>query len=167
MLDWRDSLQRRLPGFRERMVHIGLAPEVGGLHLAMKPATIFRLARLGVVAADQLQRDFATAPQTAGRANAWERHRWTRARTSLSALHAHLAAFASRLHAGEPTYDRLLHTADPPAHPFASEAARSQALALMEGTAELMQTVDATSPNTAMDEHSPEPRPELHLSPPW
>lgn len=165
-LGWRDSLQRRLPGFRERMVHVGLPPDAGGLHLAMKPEVIRTLAGLGVDAARLLQRDFAT-PRTAGQANAWERHRWTRARTSLSALRQHLQAFVGRLGAGAPRYDELLRTATPAQHPFDGELAREQALALAEGARELMHTLDATPPADAMDRNAPEPQPALHLSPPW
>jgi hypothetical protein len=168
MLNWRDNLQRGLPGFRERMVHIGLPPEVGGLHLAMKPATILHLAKQGVAAAERLQKDFATAPQSeSSGANAWERHRWTRARISLTALRHYLAAFAGRLGAGDPAYDRLIRTANPQVHPFGNDAARHQALELMNGAGELMQTMDANQPSSAMDENSPQPQPELHLSPPW
>jgi hypothetical protein len=165
-LGWRDSLQRRLPGFRERMVHVGLPPDAGGLHLAMKPAVIRMLAGLGADAARLLERDFAT-PRTAGQANAWERHRWTRARTSLTALRHHLQAFVDRLGAGAPRYDDLLRTATPAQHPFDGDLARDQALALAEGARELMHTLDATRPADAMDRNSPEPQPALHLSPPW
>lgn len=165
-LNWRDSLQRRLPGFRERVVHVGLAPDAGGLHLAMTPDTITMLAALGVKAAQVLERDYAT-PRTAGEPNAWERHRWTRARTSLTALRHHLQAFVGRLGAGEPGYDDLLRTATPAQHPFDGDLARQQACALAEGTRALMHTLDATDPADAMDRNTPEPQPELHLSPPW
>jgi len=165
-LNWRDSLQRRLPGFRERMVHVGLASDAGGLHLAMKPATIQMLAELGVRAARLLERDFAT-PRAAGQANAWERHRWTRARISLTALRQHLHAFVSRLGAGSPRYDDLLRTATPADHPFDGDVARQQAVELVERTRELMKTLDATQPEDAMDHDTPAPQPQLHLSPPW
>lgn len=165
-LNWRDSLQRRLPGFRERMVHVGLPPDAGGLHLAMKPATIWMLAQLGVCAARRLERDFST-PRTAGQANAWERHRWTRARTSLSALRQHLNDFVSRLDAGSPRYDDLLRTATPAAHPFDGDGARAQAMELVDRSRELMRTLDQIKPADAVDRDTPEPKPELHMSPPW
>ncbi|MDO9071722.1 MAG: patatin-like phospholipase family protein [Rubrivivax sp.] len=165
-LGWRDSLQRRLPGFRERLVHVGLPSDAGGLHLAMTPSTIRMLADQGVEAARLLVRDFAT-PRTAGQSNAWERHRWTRARISLTALRDHLQAFASRLDAGAPSYEHLLRTAAPTHHPFDGEAARHQAVALAAGVRELMHTLDTIEPADAMDRNAPEPQPQLHLSPPW
>ena len=165
-LDWRDSLQRSMPGYRERMVHIGVPPEAGGLHLAMTPATIALLAELGVEAATKLHDDFST-PRSVGEATAWERHRWTRARTSLSALHEYLAAFAGRLVAGQPDYARLLRTATPQHNAFQDDKARQQALALIDGSRELVHKLEATAPVDAMDRNTPQPRPELHLSPPW
>ena len=165
-LGWRDSLQRSLPGYRERIVHIGLPPEAGGLNLAMKPATILKLATLGKVAARRLRDDFAT-PRRAGEANAWERHRWIRARTTLSALRAYLASFHDRVTTGEPDYKGLLRGATPVRHPFQDEAAQQQALDLVEGAQALARTLEATVPADALDRNTPQPRPALHLSPPW
>lgn len=166
MMNWRDSLQRSLPGYRERMVHVGLPPEAGGLNLAMTPDTIRLLGRVGGEAAERLERDFSV-PRHAGEANAWERHRWTRMRTTLSALRAYTALFADRLATGDPDYLRLPHTGAPVRDPFQSEAARQQALDLMRGTHELMRTLEATAPRDALDRNAPQPQPTLHLSPPW
>lgn len=165
-LGWRDSLQRSLPGYRERIVHIGLPPEAGGLNLAMKRATILSLAKVGRIAAWKLHEDFATL-QRSGEANAWERHRWTRARTTLSALRAYLAAFADRVPTGEPDYKTLLRGATPARHPFRDESARQQALDLVEGAQALVRTLESTVPADALDQNTPRPRPALHLSPPW
>ncbi len=165
-LGWRDNLERRMPGCRERIVHIGVPVDAGGLNLAMTPRTIGRLGTLGKLAARKLRADFS-APRRSGEANAWERHRWTRARTSLSALRAHLAAFVERLSSGEPDYDRLLRTATPGRHPFEDEAARQQALNLTNGARALIDTVQSTLPADALDGNSPQPQPKLHMSPPW
>lgn len=165
-LGWRDSLQRSLPGYRERMVHIGVPPEAGGLNLAMKPATILRLGTLGKLAARHLRRDFST-PRRPGEYNAWERHRWTRTRSTLTALHTYLRAFDNRLAAGEPDYGRLIRTARPERHPFDSETARQQAIDLADGVRQLIQTLESTHPSDAMDRGSPQPLPALHMSPPW
>jgi hypothetical protein len=165
-LDWRDSLQRRLPGYRERVVHIGMPRDVGGLNLAMTPHMIRRLDLLGQLAARRLHRDFST-PRRSGEPNAWERHRWTRARTTLAALRAHLATFVDRLAAGDPDYPRLLRAARPRHDPFPDDASRQQAMDLVDGTRELMRTVDAATPPDALEHGAPQPRPSLHLSPPW
>jgi hypothetical protein len=45
--DWQDNLQSILPGYRERIVHIGLAPDEGGLNLVMDNKAIQKLAEYG------------------------------------------------------------------------------------------------------------------------
>jgi predicted acylesterase/phospholipase RssA len=42
--DWQDNLQSTLPGYRERIAHVVLKPDEGGLNLAMSEATIRKLA---------------------------------------------------------------------------------------------------------------------------
>jgi hypothetical protein len=173
--DWRDGLQRRLPGYRERIVHVGLSPESGGLNLAMTPRTIRRLGRVGAVAARRLERDFST-PRRVGEPNAWERHRWTRARSTLTALHRYLKAFESVLLPGpdmrelqgdDPDTRRLLQVEQPARDPWSGRVARQQGAGLADGAAALLRAVDSARPSTAMDELAPEPRPDLRISPPW
>lgn len=53
--DWQDNLQSVLPGYRERIVHIGLEEEEGGLNIAMEEPTIRRLADLGRQAGERLE----------------------------------------------------------------------------------------------------------------
>jgi len=144
-------------------VHVGLPPGAGGLNLAMAPRTIRRLDRVGRVAAGILRRDFGT-PRRSGEPDAWERHRWTRARSTLAALRVYLSAFVDRLAAGDPDYRRLLRIATPVQHPFDGEVARRQAEELADGAAALMQRVDAAA--DALDRNAPLPQPELHLTPP-
>jgi hypothetical protein len=166
MMDWRDTLQRSLPGYRERIVHIGLPADAGGLHLAMRPETIELLAGVGIEAAGKLRDDFSK-PESAGAATAWDRHRWTRARTTLSALRAYLAGFVGGLGNSEADYLRLLRVATPIDHPFQDETARQQALELAEGSRSLMRTVESTAPPGALEQNAPRPLPGLHMSPPW
>jgi predicted acylesterase/phospholipase RssA len=45
--DWQDNLQSTLPGYRERIVHIVLKPDEGGLNLTMSPQTVQKLADYG------------------------------------------------------------------------------------------------------------------------
>jgi hypothetical protein len=65
--DWQDNLQSRLPGYRERIVHIVLKPDEGGLNLAMAKQTIEKLAKRGRDAACALETGFDL-----------EEHRWRR-----------------------------------------------------------------------------------------
>jgi len=45
--DWQDNLQSTLPGYRERIAHVVLKPEEGGLNLTMDEATIRKLVNYG------------------------------------------------------------------------------------------------------------------------
>jgi predicted acylesterase/phospholipase RssA len=56
--NWQDSLQSALPGYRERIVHVALKDNEGGINLAMDSTTIENLARYGAEAGDKLCKEF-------------------------------------------------------------------------------------------------------------
>jgi predicted acylesterase/phospholipase RssA len=56
--DWQDNLQSTLPGYRERIAHVVLESEEGGLNLAMSEATIRKLVDYGGQAGEKLRDDF-------------------------------------------------------------------------------------------------------------
>ena len=56
--DWQDNLQSTLPGYRERIAHVILKPEQGGLNLAMDKATILKLVDFGKQAGEKLCDEF-------------------------------------------------------------------------------------------------------------
>jgi len=65
--DWQDNLQSTLPGYRERIAHVVLRPEQGGLNLTMDEATIRQLVQFGEQAGEKLRDDFDL-----------DAHRWRR-----------------------------------------------------------------------------------------
>jgi predicted acylesterase/phospholipase RssA len=65
--DWQDNLQSTLPGYRERIAHVVLKPEEGGLNLTMDEATIRKLVDYGKQAGETLRDDFDL-----------DAHRWRR-----------------------------------------------------------------------------------------
>jgi predicted acylesterase/phospholipase RssA len=65
--DWQDSLQSVLPGYRERIVHVVLKPDEGGINLNMDAATVTKLANYGEEAGDILCTQFDL-----------DAHRWRR-----------------------------------------------------------------------------------------
>ena len=67
MQEWRENLQSILPGYRERIVHVRLAPHEGGLNLNMPPEIIAQLSEYGRQAGRKLREDFD-----------WDAHRWRR-----------------------------------------------------------------------------------------
>ncbi|MCB1051025.1 MAG: patatin-like phospholipase family protein [Acidobacteria bacterium] len=56
--NWQDAQQSILPGYRERIVHIALKPQEGGLNLTMSEQTIQNLTALGALAGQKLIDDF-------------------------------------------------------------------------------------------------------------
>lgn len=65
--DWQDHLQSVLPGYRERIVHIGLKPDEGGLNLTMGETKIREIAGYGEEAGNLLRTEFDL-----------DSHRWRR-----------------------------------------------------------------------------------------
>lgn len=65
--DWQDNLQSTLPGYRERIAHVILRPEQGGLNLTMDEATIRKLVSFGQQAGTKLRDEFDL-----------DAHRWRR-----------------------------------------------------------------------------------------
>ncbi|HYO70713.1 MAG TPA: patatin-like phospholipase family protein [Archangium sp.] len=64
--NYRDNTQSRMPSYRERVVHVGLTKDEGGLNLDMPPRTIQGIADKGLAAAKALE-DFD-----------FEQHLWVR-----------------------------------------------------------------------------------------
>jgi hypothetical protein len=93
MQNWRDSAQLAVPGYRDRVVHIGLRPNEGGLNLAMSAELIASLAERGRCAGDRLIENFARRDPDE---DYWDVHRWTRFRSSAAAIEDLL----TRLHGG-------------------------------------------------------------------
>jgi predicted acylesterase/phospholipase RssA len=65
--DWQDNLQSTLHGYRERIVHVALTPDEGGLNLTMSSDTIGQLSEYGAQAGDKLNTAFNL-----------DEHRWRR-----------------------------------------------------------------------------------------
>ncbi|MEU7477424.1 patatin [Lentzea sp. NPDC042327] len=75
-LDWRDTMQSALPGYRGRIAHVRQAEDEGGTNLFMTPETIRTLALRGQKAGDLLRERFTQQQNT-------DRYRWIRLRMAL------------------------------------------------------------------------------------
>jgi predicted acylesterase/phospholipase RssA len=73
--NWQDNLQGTLPGYRERIVHVVLKPDEGGLNLNMSEATIKKLAGYGEAAGILLRDEFDM-----------DEHRWRRFLVSMARM---------------------------------------------------------------------------------
>ena len=82
--DWQDNLQSILPGYRERIAHVVLKPDEGGLNLTMSQQAIEKLVDYGKQAGTLLRDDFNL-----------EEHRWRRFLVSMARMEETLEEVAS------------------------------------------------------------------------
>lgn len=170
-LNWRDNLQRALPGYRERVLHVGLPPELGGLNLAMSAAQIEALARAGAQGAKVLAgyqaidmtddgQSASTAPPAPSR---WERHRWQRLRIALAAFKVFARDMKRGSESGAPDYLALLSARPSPLPVLSGAAAVQEGRRLLQGAREL----GDGAPESPIEENAPRPRSLLHPRAPY
>ena len=66
-MSWQDNLQSTLPGYRDRIVHVGLKSDEGGLNIAMPPELVHKLGDYGALAGVDMRDEFDL-----------DEHRWRR-----------------------------------------------------------------------------------------
>ncbi|HEV3154412.1 MAG TPA: hypothetical protein VGZ02_11455 [Candidatus Baltobacteraceae bacterium] len=115
--NWQDVLQSEAAGFRDRIVHIRLGSQEGGLNLTMPPQTIQELVARGDEAGAQLVEHFRIPPDPSIVTN-WDNHRFIRYRTSMAAVAEYAMDFSRAWGAApqitEPTYSQLIE--NPPSY---------------------------------------------------
>jgi hypothetical protein len=159
MHNWRDNIQLKVPGYRDRIAQIHLRDEEGGLNLTMPPELIEALSVRGAYAARVLAERFGDAPPP-DTILSWDNHCWVRLRSMMGLLEQQLGriekAFAGK--EGLRTYPEL--EADPPSYRFADPEVAGLMLD------ELNQLAAAWAENTdALSKRAPRPAPELRILP--
>jgi predicted acylesterase/phospholipase RssA len=89
--NWNDTELMAMPGYRDRVVHVALAEDEGGLNLRMPAGIIARIAERGERAAELLAARFAFEPKLDPQNGkkiklTWDNHRWVRFRSFLAAF---------------------------------------------------------------------------------
>jgi predicted acylesterase/phospholipase RssA len=108
MQNWSDNDQTRVPGYRDRVVHVSHGKAEGGLNLAMPADRIQRLGERGLQAALNLERAFAHEdPGTDAAtgvvvATGWKNHKWVRLRSSFSLLTSEIASLRENFDEADP-----------------------------------------------------------------
>jgi len=153
MLDWRDNLQSRMGGYRNRIVHIGMKRHEGGLNLTMPKELIEGLVDRGTEAGVALREKFD-----------WPYHVWARYRITMDAVERYLAEFAkSYRHPFDE--DKRIHgwltgtaEAKTPAFHWVDD---TQKIFAAETTEELATFVEDWKKNGTFTEESPRPQTDL------
>jgi hypothetical protein len=159
MQNWRDNMESRMPGYRNRIVHISQREDEGGLNLDMAADEIARLSERGRRAGSKLNDEFN-----------WNNHAWVRYRSYLAALEVNLDQFANALLDPAPQDQAIWATIrgrsdapDPPSYPWGSS--RQAAFALDMNQA-LIDLAAASGPaRQTVSAGAPKPEPELRLTP--
>lgn len=123
MQNWRDNMLLHLPGQRDRIEHILLRREEGGLNLTMNAATIRAVSAKGREAAANLRARFSETPPE-GVTLTWRNHKWVRFRAFMAAQEDALRNLSEAWHdrTFAPAYEDLLSGAVPlPSYRVSSE----------------------------------------------
>lgn len=144
--DHRDTLQRELPSYRERVAQIALRAGEGGLNLDMPPSTIASLRKLGDEAGGRLL------------AFDFDEHRWVRLRVLLPRLAEEVEALHALLGDDFDAYDLPWTRVDGSPLPYPRpERWREEAQAFLRAMASAAGKLSTTSARSG------EPRPPLTL----
>src|SRR5262249_53266185 len=103
-LDWRDTMQSALPGFRGRIANVPFRPGEGGMNLFMKRETIELLALRGRDAGQQLRERFTSTEGGSQTQTQTDRYRWIRMRLAMRKYRelSYEAAASAPLYAEQP-----------------------------------------------------------------
>lgn len=173
--NWSDNTQLRVPGFRDRVAHVRLRHDEGGMNLRMSSELILRVAERGRHAAQRLIDGFLPREQYT-HATTWQNHRWVRFRTSFTLIEeALLGVLAShRRFQGKETSVEFLHDF-PPSYVYGSNdrAQRSkEAYQRIVALAEELEAMRESTPDGRGDPifnpakaRAPRPRSQLRIRP--
>jgi hypothetical protein len=89
--NWGDTELMAMPGYRDRIVHVKLEPNEGGINLNMPDHTIICVSQLGARVGELLAARFAPQPKKDPQTCkdnelTWDNQRWVRYRSVMTAL---------------------------------------------------------------------------------
>ena len=97
--NWQDNSLVPLAGYRDRIAHVSLSDDEGGMNLNMGKAKIEVLAERGRLAAVALAEQFAGDDPGQVATWGWTNHRWTRYRVALAEIQQWLSKYTVRFDA--------------------------------------------------------------------
>jgi len=182
--NWGDTELMAMPGYRDRIVHVLLDPDEGGLNLNMPEDVITRIGERGERAGELLAARFAPEPGLDPQTQedivlTWDNHRWIRYRSLMAGLELVARRFRATwtdAASQKPwrSYDELLRrgkTEKPTSYPYARPGQYKFAASV---TAQFVDFVaNWTTPDQTFDRgekssagRSPRPKPVLRMMPP-
>ncbi len=166
MQNWVDNRQMRIPGYRDRIAHVILCPNEGGMNLNMPAEVIQGVSDRGGDAGRRLAERFQ--PGSSHEMN-WDNHRWVRFRSTMGALEELLEKLVrgyTDTKTAEPyrSYEQLLNrgSEESPASYRFKEGQRSFA---SEAIPRILELADAWSKANSLGVGAPNPEPELRIMP--
>jgi predicted acylesterase/phospholipase RssA len=154
--DWQDNLQSTLPGYRDRIVHVVLKPEEGGMNIAMPPELVLALGSYGAQAGIELRDAFDL-----------DEHRWRRFLVAMERLDETVAEI-SEAYKGQNGIESFKQFLDRyPGHAQTyKEAAAGHIRTLRERAVALSDLADRWNSQPPIpDKILPHPKTELRITP--
>jgi hypothetical protein len=151
MQNWVDNTQMRLPGYRDRVIHVHLTPDEGGMNLTMPDDRVQALSLRGQAAGRKLSTEFD-----------WDGHRWTRYLVAMSQLEEKLGAMKSVYDGG---FAGFLEGHDPSQGRYAQRTAgwKQFSLAAVRALMDLVARWRGGKPS--FQDNQPHPEPDLRILP--
>jgi hypothetical protein len=155
MQNWHDNLQGTLPGYRDRIVHVRLDANEGGLNLDMPAHLIHKLSGYGQTAGNRLREVFD-----------WDAHRWTRYVISMARLEKTLEDMRYTYRTAAPLDRDLAHVLDSLQEPTRYKQTRAWREIARERTDSLMREAEAwAKPPSLRNDDIPKPDVDLRITP--
>jgi hypothetical protein len=173
MQNWSDNTQLRVPGYRDRVVHVSHTDSEGGINLDMDVGAITAMSQRGACAGRRLV-DYYTTPPEPGRTVSWENHRWVRYRSTMSILEGMFRRLHTAYTRDQPVdgLDYLdvsqLQDGELPSYKWNSDQQRALSLELTALLSALGQRWDddvQQQSHTSLIEDAPSPVPEFRITP--
>ena len=163
-MNWQDQIQSLSPGFTDRIVHVALDEDEGGLNLTMSEDTIKALVAYGETAG----RFLASASGDQDDDFNFEDHRWRRFLILYEQLEAELqqlaAGWTSRERSGLTTGQIIRRLADdPPSYKGRSKTARRAAVKRINALVKHLQTWESQG-DFRQKLQLPRPAPEMKIN---
>jgi predicted acylesterase/phospholipase RssA len=165
MQNWSDNTLGRMPGYRDRIAHVPLKGDEGGLNLNMPDTLIQALGDRGRETGIQFIERFGEGSHPMN----WENHRWLRLRSALASLGDTIKRLELSCSQEPPAglkYEDWLKQADlgdAPSYKFVNHSQRQLALETLRDLRAIAARLNAAS--DALDAKAPRPRPELRPRP--